>query len=443
MPYFQFIFLFYCDIILLVIGMESTYNGYELFGISKKIENLANETEDEVKELFNEFDDICLYNQAKVLNAFKNANISQMHFGKTTGYGYNDIGREGIEKIYADVFKAESALVRVQFVNGTHAIATTLKGLLMPGDRLLAITGTPYDTLCEVIGIKPSPKSLKSYGIKYDQIDLLENDDIDISKVCQYLKENKVKVIHMQRSRGYALRNAFTIDKIKEAIDKIRLVDKDVIIMIDNCYGEFVEQREPIEVGADIVCGSLIKNIGGGLCETGGYIVGRKDLVELCSYELTCPGIGAECGATMGQNRNMLQGIFMAPTVVKNALKAATFAAMLMKKLSFNVFPDPFCKRGDIVESIIFDDEEKMVKFIQGIQKASPVDSSAVPYPWDMPGYDDKVIMAAGTFIEGASIELSADGPIRKPYVAYMQGGLTFESAKLAICYAVDNMLKD
>ncbi len=418
-------------------------NGYELFGISKKIENLANESEEELKEIYNDFDKTCLFNQAKVLNAFKEANISQMHFGKTTGYGYNDIGREAIENIYSNIFKTEAALVRVQFVNGTHAIATTLKALLMPGDTLLAITGTPYDTLCEVIGIKDSSKSLKSYGIKYDQIDLLENDDIDIDRVCEYLKNNKVKVIHIQRSRGYAIRNAFTIEKLEEAIKKIREVDSKVIIMVDNCYGEFVETKEPTQVGADIVCGSLIKNIGGGLCETGGYIASRKDLIKLCGYTLTCPGIGSECGATMGQNRNILQGIFMAPTVTNNALKSAVFAAMLMKKLDFNVFPDPFAKRGDIVESIIFNNEEKMIKFIQGIQKASPVDSNAVPYPWDMPGYDDKVIMAAGTFIEGASIELSADGPIRPPYVAYMQGGLTYESAKLAICFAVDNMLRN
>lgn len=418
-------------------------SGYELFGISKNIEELAIESEEEVKELYSEIEDTCLFNQAKVLNAFRNNNISQMHFGRTTGYGYNDIGREAIEKLYAEIFVAEAALVRVQFVNGTHAIATTLKALLMPGDTLLAITGTPYDTLCEVIGINKSSRSLKSYGIRYEQIDLLENDDIDIQNVCNYLRENKVKVIHIQRSRGYALRNAFTIYKLKEAISKIRKVDKDVIIMVDNCYGEFVEMEEPTQVGADIVCGSLIKNIGGGLCETGGYIVGRKDLIELCGYTLTCPGIGSECGATMGQNRNMLQGLFMAPVVVKNALKSAIFAAILMKKLEFNVFPDPYTKRGDIVESIIFNDKDKMIKFIQGIQKASPVDSNAVPYPWDMPGYDDKVIMAAGTFIEGASIELSADGPIREPYIAYMQGGLTYESAKLAICYAVDNMLKD
>lgn len=417
-------------------------NGLKYYGISDKIQNLSNEVEEELGMSFDEFEDVSLYNQAKVLKAFQDANVSQMHFGKTTGYGYNDIGRETIEKIYAQIFKAESALVRVQFVNGTHAIATTLKSILMPGEKLLAITGTPYDTLCEVIGIKDSQKSLKSYGIEYDQIDLINQNDIDIDRVCDYLRNNKVKAIHMQRSRGYALRNAFTIDELKNAIERIRQVDKEVIIMVDNCYGEFVEKQEPIEIGADICCGSLIKNIGGGLCETGGYIVGRKDLIELCGYTLTCPGIGAECGATMGQNRNMLQGLFMAPVVTKNALKAATFSALLLSKLNFEVFPDPFTKRGDIVESIIFNDEEKMIKFVQGIQKASPVDSSAVPYPWNMPGYDDKVIMAAGTFIEGASIELSADGPIRAPYVAYMQGGLTYESAKIAICFAADNMLK-
>lgn len=416
---------------------------YELFGISEKIANISDSVEDNLKEKFNEYDDVALYNQAKVLNAFKEADISQMHFGKTTGYGYGDVGREAIEKIYSHVFNTEDSLVRVQFVNGTHAIATTLRAMLMPGDTMLAITGRPYDTLCEVIGINDNPKSLKSYGIKYHEIDLLENDDIDIKSVVEYLKENKVKMIHIQRSRGYALRKAFRISELKAAIDEIRKVDKSVIIMVDNCYGEFVETKEPTDVGADIICGSLIKNIGGGLCETGGYITGRKDLIELCAQILTCPGIGKECGATMGQNRNILQGIFMAPEVTKNALKAATFAAGLFKYLGYDIFPDTWADRADIVQSIKFGDKDKLIKFIQGIQAASPVDSKAVPYPWDMPGYDSQVIMAAGTFIEGASIELSADSPIREPYVAYMQGGLTYESAKLAICSAVDNMLGD
>ena len=418
---------------------------YELFGISKRVSDLANEIEEEYNGKYDEIENIALYNQAKVLQAFKEANISQMHFGKTTGYGYNDVGREAIEKIYSNIFKAEDALVRVQFVNGTHAIATTLKGLLMPGDTLLAVTGRPYDTICETIGITQNVNklSLVSYGIKYDEIDLNDEGLIDIPNVKKYISENKVKVVHIQRSRGYALRKAFSISEIEEVVNAIKEIDKDVIIMVDNCYGEFVEEKEPIEVGADIICGSLIKNIGGGLCETGGYVVGKSDLVDLVAQTLTCPGIGKECGATMGQNRNMLQGLFMAPVITKNALKVAVFTAAIMEKLGFDVFPSSWADRSDIVESIIFNDKDKMIKFIQGIQSGSPVDSQAVPYPWEMPGYEDQVIMAAGTFIEGASIEISADGPIREPYIAYLQGGLTYESAKLAVCSAVDNMLGD
>lgn len=414
---------------------------YKLFNISDKLISITEKSENNLKEEFSKIESIALYNQAKVLKAFNEARISQAHFGKTTGYGYNDIGREAIEKVYSSVFKSEDALVRVQFVNGTHAIATTLRGILMPGDTLLAITGTPYDTLCEVIGINKSSKSLISYGIKYSQIDLLENDDIDIKSVLEYLKNNKVKAIHIQRSRGYALRRAFRISEIEEVIKKIREIDKEVIIMVDNCYGEFVEMKEPIEVGADVVCGSLIKNIGGGLCETGGYIVGRKDLIELCAVTLTCPGIGKECGATMGQNRNMLQGIFMASATVKNAMKSAILSAKIMEELGYETFPNSNAKRADIVQSIKFSNKKDLIKFIQGIQKASPVDSHVTPFPWEMPGYDSQVIMAAGSFIDGASIELSADSPIREPYVAYMQGGLTYESAKLAICSAIQNMI--
>ena len=420
-------------------------NAYELFGISKNTENIANEIEEEYSGKFEEIEKVALYNQAKVLKAFTELNVSQMHFGKTTGYGYGDIGREKIEELYSNIFKAEDALVRVQFVNGTHAIATTLKGLLKPSDTLLAVTGRPYDTICETIGIteKVNKLSLISFGVKYDEINLNEQGEIDIPSIKRYLSENKVKVVHIQRSRGYALRKAFSIDEIKNVIDEIKKIDNQVIIMVDNCYGEFVEEREPIEVGADIICGSLIKNIGGGLCETGGYVVGRKDLVDLVAETLTCPGIGKECGATMGQNRNILQGLFLSPIITKNALKTAIFTSAIMEKIGFDVFPSSWDDRSDIVESIIFRDKEKMIKFIQGIQAASPVDSKAIPFPWDMPGYEDQVIMAAGTFIEGASIELSADGPIREPYIAYLQGGLTYESAKLAICSAVDNMLGD
>ncbi len=366
-----------------------------------------------------------------------------MHFTKTTGYGYDDAGREVIEKIYARIFNAEDSLVRVQFVNGTHAIATVLKALLMPGDELLAISGKPYDTLCEVIGITENKLSLKNYGVKYNQIELTEDGNFDIPKITKYIESNKVKLIHIQRSKGYALRKSLYIDDIKEVIEAIRKIDKTVYIMVDNCYGEFVEKLEPTDVGADIACGSLIKNIGGGLCQTGAYIVGKKDLIDLCAQTLTCPGIGKECGATLDQNRNILQGLFTAPAITKNALKASVFASRLLEILGFEVYPKYNEKRSDIIQAIKLNNEELLVKFIQGIQSASPVDSNVTPYPWNMPGYSDKVIMAAGTFIDGASIELSADSPIREPYVAYMQGGLTYESAKIAICVAVDKMLGD
>ena len=362
---------------------------------------------------------------------------------KTTGYGYNDVGREVIEKIYADVFHTEDSLVRVQFVNGTHTISTVLKALLMPGDNLLAISGRPYDTLCEVIGIVENKLSLMSYDVKYNEISLKEDGNFDIESIENYLKSNKVKVIHIQRSKGYALRKSLCIEDIKDVIKHIRKIDKDVIIMVDNCYGEFVEKLEPTDVGADVVCGSLIKNPGGGLCETGGYIAGRHDVIELCAETLTCPGIGKECGATMDQNRSILQGVFVAPSVVKNAVLSSVFASALLKALGYDVYPDPYDKRTDIVQAIKFGNKDKLIKFIQEIQKQSPIDSHVTPEPWDMPGYDDPVIMAAGTFIDGASIELSADSPIREPYAAYMQGGLTFESAKLAILSAVSKITGD
>lgn len=416
---------------------------FKMYGISEKIAGMAEEVEKKIIEKYNKIEEVALYNQAKVLKAFNACHVSQMHFGKTTGYGYNDIGREVIEKLYATIFEAEDALVRVQFVNGTHAIATTLKALLMPQDTLLTVTGTPYDTLCEVIGIQESPRSLKSYGVNYHQIELLQNDDIDIQAVTEYVKHHTVKVLHIQRSRGYALRKAFLVAEIEAVVKAVKAIDPNVIIMVDNCYGEFVEMKEPTQVGADIICGSLIKNIGGGLCETGGYIVGKAEYITLCGETLTCPGIGKECGATMGQNRNMIQGLFMAPVITKNALKTAVFSAAMMEALGYEVFPAVDANRADIVQSIKFNEEDNMVRFIQGIQAASPVDSQAVPYPWDMPGYDSKVIMAAGTFIEGSSIELSADSPLRPPYVAYMQGGLTYESAKIAVCSAIDHMLRE
>ena len=415
----------------------------DMFNISDEVIKKSKNIEDELKSVYEEIEDISLYNQAKVLKAFKDNHVSGMHMNKTTGYGYNDVGREVIEKIYADVFHTEDSLVRVQFVNGTHTISTVLKALLMPGDNLLAISGRPYDTLCEVIGIVENKLSLMSYDVKYNEIALKDDGNFDIESIENYLKSNKVKVIHIQRSKGYALRKSLCIEDIKDVIKHIRKIDKDVIIMVDNCYGEFVEKLEPTDVGADVVCGSLIKNPGGGLCETGGYIAGRHDVIELCAETLTCPGIGKECGATMDQNRSILQGVFVAPSVVKNAVLSSVFASALLKALGYDVYPDPYDKRTDIVQAIKFGNKDKLIKFIQEIQKQSPIDSHVTPEPWDMPGYDDPVIMAAGTFIDGASIELSADSPIREPYAAYMQGGLTFESAKLAILSAVSKITGD
>lgn len=416
---------------------------YQMFDISNKLEKLSENVEKKLEAIYSNIDKIAMHNQGKVLKAFRDEKVSGIHFGKSTGYGYSDAGRETIEKIYANVFDSEAALVRIQFVNGTHTIATALEACLMPGDKMLAITGRPYDTLCEVIGISENPLSLKNYGVEYDQINLKENGDIDLDKVEDYLKNNKVKLVHIQRSKGYELRKSLYIEDIEKAIKLIKSIDSSIIVLVDNCYGEFVEEKEPTSVGADLICGSLIKNPGGSLCETGGYIAGKKDLIELCAQKLTCPGIGGECGATLGQNKNILQGFFMAPAIVKNALKSAVFAAAIMEELGFEVYPKAYEKRSDIIQAIKLNDENNLVNFIRGIQKASPVDSHVVPYAWDMPGYDDKVIMAAGTFVEGASIELSADSPIRKPFVAYMQGGITYESAKLAILIAINEILKE
>ncbi|MBQ8379756.1 MAG: methionine gamma-lyase family protein [Clostridia bacterium] len=416
-------------------------NAYRLFNISQELEKIARKSEEEVKDIFKQIEETALYNQARVLKAFQNVPVTQVHFQKTTGYGHGDIGREAIEKLYAELFETEDALVRVQFVSGTHTLATALKGVLKYGDEMVAISGRPYDTLCTVIGLEENEKSLISSGIKYSQIDLDENDNFKCEEIKEYLKNNKVKLVHIQRSRGYAVRKALLISDIENVIKEIRTVDKDVIIFVDNCYGEFTEEKEPTAVGADICCGSLIKNAGGGLCEMGGYVCGREDLIEQVVQELYCPGLGKENGATLGQNQNIIQGLFMAPTVVASALKAMTFAARLLENLGLDVFPKSTEKRSDIVQIINFRDKEKLIKFIQGIQFASPIDSNVVPMPWAMPGYADEVIMAAGTFMEGASIELSADSPMREPYAAYMQGGLSYESAKLAILIATQKML--
>lgn len=414
---------------------------YKLFNISDKVIELVSECEEELKERFEEIESVALFNTAKVLNAFKNNKISDTHFKATTGYGYDDIGREAIENVYKDIFKAEDALVRINFVNGTHSLSTALMGNLMPGDTLLSITGKPYDTLAETIGIVENNMSLISYGVKYAQIDL-KDGAFDTEKIVEYLSNNAVNMVFIGRSRGYDTRPSQTISSIENVITKIREVAPNVIIMVDNCYGELVETREPIEVGADIIAGSLIKNLGGGLCETGGYIVGKKEYVENAAKRLTAPGIGKECGATLGKNKEILQGLFMAPEAVKNALKTAVLASSMLEKLGYEVTPSAWEDRTDIIQSVIFKDKEKLISFIQGIQSASPVDSFVLPLPWAMPGYADEVIMAAGTFVSGASIELSADAPVKEPYAAFMQGGLTYESAKIGICTAIDNMLK-
>jgi len=375
------------------------------------------------------------------MNAFKNNRISDSHFKATTGYGYDDMGREAIEKVYAEIFNTEDALVRINFVNGTHSLSTAIAGNLMPGDLLVSITGAPYDTLGETIGIVENNMSLIAMGVKYKQVEL-KDGTFDTETILDIVKNNKVKMVFIGRSRGYATRPSQTVEQIGEIIARIKEVDNEVIVMVDNCYGEFVEKLEPTQVGADIMAGSLIKNLGGGLCETGGYIVGKKELVENAAKRLTAPGIGKECGATLGKNKEILQGLFMAPQAVKNALKTAVLTAAMLEKLGYEVSPSAWEYRTDIIQSVILRDEQKLISFIQGIQAASPVDSFVVPEPWAMPGYTNPVIMAAGTFVSGASIELSCDAPVKEPYAVFMQGGLTYESAKLGICTAIDNMIR-
>lgn len=411
---------------------------YEQFGISKKIEELANQVEKDLEQQFKEIDRICELNSMKVLKAFQENNLSEMHMQSSTGYGIDEAGRNKIEQIYANIFKAEDALVRAQLISGTHALSITLGALLRPGDTMLSISGEPYDTLQTVIGLgeNPSASSLKAYNIKYEQIDLI-NNNFDTEKILQRLSNKDIKLVEIQKSIGYSTRKSLTISQIEEIIKQIRTVNTDVIIMVDNCYGEFVEEREPIEVGADIIVGSLMKNLGAGIATTGAYIVGKKDLIELCAERLTAPGIGKEIGPSLGQNTNFLKGVFFAPSVVASSLKTAIFASKILEELGYNANPKFNEKRGDIVQTIIFNDKEKLIKFCQGIQSASPVDSFVIPEPSDMGGYEDKVIMAAGTFTEGSTIELSCDGPIRDPYIAYMQGGLTYQYGKLGVLKAV------
>ena len=402
--------------------------------------NDIKKAEDRLKDVFASIDEVCFYNSQKVLNAFWKENISEMHFNSTTGYGYGDIGRDKIEDVFKDIFETEAALVRNQFISGTHALSTAFFALLRPGDLLLSITGKPYDTLDSVIGFNDNPSSLKSFGIKYDQIDLVDNH-FDYDAISNYLKNNKVKVIEIQRSIGYSNRKSIGIEDIKEVIRLVKGVDENIIVMIDNCYCEFVGKFEPTQVGADICVGSLIKNLGGGIATNGAYIVGRKDLINLCSERLNVAGEASEVGPSLGANKMFLQGLYMAPSVVASAMKTSVLAAYLLEDMGYNVSPRWNEDRNDIVLAITFNDKDKLIKFVEGIQMGSAIDANVTPVAADMPGYDDQVIMASGSFTQGSSIEISCDGPLREPYIAYLQGGLTYEYGKIALMKALEKIM--
>lgn len=413
----------------------------EYYGLDDETFELSNEVMEDIKEQFDKIKEIREYNQYKVLRAMQRANLSDNHFNWTTGYGYNDIGREKVEEIYADVFGAEDALVRPIIVNGTHALSLCIQGIVRPGDEILSITEKPYDTLQGVIGIREEKGSLKEFGVTYQDVDFLPDGNIDLETVKKKINE-RTKLVMIQRSKGYSWRKSLSIDDIKEAIEVIKSVNKDLIVMVDNCYGEFLDTKEPTEVGADIMAGSLIKNPGGGLALTGGYIAGRKDLVEMISYRLTTPGIGKECGLTFGTTRNVLQGFFMAPYITSQAVMGAIYCARMFEKLGYEVLPKYNDLRSDIIQVVRLKNAEEVIAFCQGVQAAAPVDSYVKPEPWAMPGYEDEVIMAAGAFIQGSSIELSADAPIRPPYNVYFQGGLTFDHSKMGTLKAVEYIKK-
>ena len=421
--------------------MDSLKAYYEELGVDGKVYDYAQKVEHGLKTRFEKMDEIAQINQLKVLRAMQKNKVAEAHLSGTTGYGYNDIGREAIEGVYADVFGTEDALVRPQITCGTHALGLAMGAVLRPGDEILAISGKPYDTLEEVIGIREAKGSLAEYGITYAQVDLLEDGEFDYDGI-QKAAGSRTKLIHIQRSKGYASRKTLSVEQIGKVISFLRTLNPNWIIMVDNCYGEFVEELEPSDVGADMTVGSLIKNPGGGLAPIGGYICGRKDLIELCAYRLTTPGLGKEVGATLGTNRLLLQGIFMAPVVVNAALKGAVFAANLYEKLVFTVIPNGTESRHDIIQAVELEDPKKLIAFCEGIQKASPVDSYVTPEPWAMPGYDSDVIMAAGTFVSGSSIELSADGPMKEPYAVYFQGGLTYPHAKYGIVMSLQRMIE-
>ena len=412
------------------------------YGIEDKVLKMAKEVENECQSVFEKINEIEEYNTLKVLKAFQKNRISDIHFGSTTGYGYGDIGRDTIEKVFAEVLGAEDSLVRSQIISGTHALTVALFAFLRPGDTLLSISGKPYDTLDKVIGIEENASSLKSYGVKYEQIDLIDNK-FDTKKIKDRLQKGNVKLVTIQRSKGYSTRKSISLEQVESIIKEIKKVNKDAIIMIDNCYCEFVGKEEPTQKGADIIVGSLIKNLGGGIAPNGGYIAGKKELVELAAERLTAPGLGKEVGPTLGINKQFLQGIYFAPSVVASSLKTAVFASRFLEKLGYSVEPNYKEKRADIVQTISFGKDKELIRFCQGIQMGSPIDSDSIPEPWEMPGYTDKVIMAAGAFTQGSSIELSCDAPIRPPYVAYLQGGLTYQYGKLGVLKAIQNMLKE
>lgn len=413
----------------------------EKYKIDQKLITFSNQVESMIKEKFNEIDKIAEFNQYKVLKAMQDVNLSDVHFNYTTGYGYNDVGREKTEEIFSKVFNTQDAIVRPTIVNGTHALSLCLYGLLNPGDEIISCTSKPYDTLEEVIGIRESKGiTLKDLNVNYKQVEFLDTGDINIDELINQISQ-KTKMVYIQRSKGYSWRKSLTIEDIEKVVISVKEKNSSIIIMVDNCYGEFIEVNEPTDVGVDIMAGSLIKNPGGGLALTGGYIVGKKDLVEKVSYRMTTPGIGKECGLTFGLTRNVLQGLFLSPYTVSNAIKGAIFCAKAFENLNFPVLPKADDLRSDIIQCIKMNNAEEIVSFCKGIQQAAPVDSYVSPEPWDMPGYDSKVIMAAGAFIQGSSIELSADAPIKPPYCVYFQGGLTYTHSKFGTIKGIQSMI--
>ncbi len=405
------------------------------------LDEIIKNSNSDLEEVFKKIEEIEEYNSEKVLNAFIENSICETDFNSATGYGYNDSGRDKIEKVYASVFKAETSLVRSQFISGTHALTTALFGLLRPGDVMLSISGKPYDTLDSVIGFNDNKSSLKAFGVSYKQIDLVDND-FDYDKIREVLSNEDIKMVYIQRSKGYSTRESICIDKIEKVVKEIRIVNKDAIIMVDNCYCELVGKKEPTEVGVDICAGSLIKNLGGAIASNGGYIVGRSDLVELCAERLNVPGQGSEVGPSMGQNKNILEGLYFAPMIVSNALKTSIYTAYVFEKIGYEVSPKYNEERVDIVQNIIFRDEDKLVNYVRGIQSNSKIDSNAMIMPSDMPGYEDKIVMASGSFTQGSSIELSCDGPLRDPYIAYQQGGISYKYGKIIVTRAIKSLIE-